>query len=844
MTTTLASGAAAHAAADALATPVHNPRRVSSVRPSFSTFQESHRRSRAASRSSQHHFEDADIKLPSLVPGIRPAYSTPLPVLPMIVLCLAMLSELLSANLSQPFMLNMVEKFFLAKGHDPKDDLDALVGLWTGNLVSVFYITQFLTSLLWSSIADRHGRRAVLVASMLGNGIALLMFGTSQSLPEAICVRLIQGIFGGAIGVFRGSVRDLTDDTNATRAYAMLGFSWGLGGVIGPVIGGVFESPAVNWSGTFLSRIPVFERLPYFLPTLLGGSIMFVGAVLACFLSWDGGVRGGQRIQLEVEKDEPLAAARDETPVPSRRPTISQALRINNPGDLLSPTSHEGTPIGGSMHGQTPGYSSSHVPQYGQSATRPMHRHESMASIGTAYGYGGIRSKHPTLAARRAIEAARRRTAADGGSGSVGAEDADRNVSFATKLLLANEENNFNINDLWLSAAVAQDTAVFDDDDEYDEDLDDDDEIMETQDGNLVDLDDASSSVVAAEDSSSGTPLHSAFSSTTTHLDSPSHTHFPRNRTASHRYGRSRVFSTASTSAGFRAPSGMSSRRQSGSSNVVPAIFSNTGLASTPGIAAFEEPAEDGSDLFSPTGTVRRMPALTAISEQQQSSPVESSSASTQVAEKPTSRWKLLPLLVIAQYGLLACHDSAHAQIFLSFIITPYKSGGVGVTPANYSVFVAIMCVGQLVYQFYLFPRLGPPLGRYSMLQMFRIGCWLYVPGYLLVPLLHPIASPDSPGNFITMTSMSLISALRYCGGTFAYTAIMILINAMSPPHLVGLSNGLAQSTVSMARFFGPAIGGAIWSSAIGGNPSGYPNAFYIVTIIATIQCLGTFFIR
>jgi hypothetical protein len=36
-------------------------------------------------------FEDEDgeaPKLPTLVPGIRPAYSTPLPVLPMLVLCI------------------------------------------------------------------------------------------------------------------------------------------------------------------------------------------------------------------------------------------------------------------------------------------------------------------------------------------------------------------------------------------------------------------------------------------------------------------------------------------------------------------------------------------------------------------------------------------------------------------------------------------------------------------------------------------------------------------------------------------------------------------------------------
>ena len=54
------------------------------------------------------------------------------------------------------------------------------------------------------------------------------------------------------------------------------------------------------------------------------------------------------------------------------------------------------------------------------------------------------------------------------------------------------------------------------------------------------------------------------------------------------------------------------------------------------------------------------------------------------------------------------------------------------------------------------------------------------------------------------------LSAFRYCGGTLAYTSIMVLINAMSPPHVVGLANGLAQSVVSAARFLGPVIGGAV----------------------------------
>lgn len=83
----------ASAAADALSTPqYHEPRRSSAIRPSHSTFRDSARRSsRRVSRASRfggYDGEEDERKLPTLVPGIRPAYSTPLPVLPMIVLCI------------------------------------------------------------------------------------------------------------------------------------------------------------------------------------------------------------------------------------------------------------------------------------------------------------------------------------------------------------------------------------------------------------------------------------------------------------------------------------------------------------------------------------------------------------------------------------------------------------------------------------------------------------------------------------------------------------------------------------------------------------------------------------
>lgn len=54
-----------------------------SIRPSFSTVGRGTRRGSMATA-----LEEDVPKLPTLVPGIRPAYSTPLPMLPMIVLCI------------------------------------------------------------------------------------------------------------------------------------------------------------------------------------------------------------------------------------------------------------------------------------------------------------------------------------------------------------------------------------------------------------------------------------------------------------------------------------------------------------------------------------------------------------------------------------------------------------------------------------------------------------------------------------------------------------------------------------------------------------------------------------
>jgi hypothetical protein len=260
-----------------------------------------------------------------------------------------------------------------------------------------------------------------------------------------------------------------------------------------------------------------------------------------------------------------------------------------------------------------------------------------------------------------------------------------------------------------------------------------------------------------------------------------------------------------------------------------PSIFSHPGVR-TPSIvldaqARAQESAGDNS--------------LLPIMEHRQS--VTESEVPT---EKPPSLTSQLPLVVIFQYGLLALHSTTHDQVFLSYLVTDYESGGLNLNPGHFSQLIALMCLAQIVYQFYLYPNIGPPRGRFSHLAMFRLGSLLFIPAYLTVIMYRGFASSNDEGSFVLMAALALSTAVRYCGNTFGYTAISILLNYMTPPHAVGFANGVAQSIVSLARCFGPVLGGYLWAAGIKDDPSGYPLGFVACSVVCALAVAHSFFIR
>ncbi|TDL25171.1 major facilitator superfamily MFS-1 [Rickenella mellea] len=829
--------------ADDLLTPTPETRR-----PRVSFSQRTHRPSRGA------HWkpfldEESGLQSPSATerPPIPSAlttpgepFSTPLPVMPMIVLSITMLGEFLSANVSTPFVLFMVEGF--GGFHDEGD-----VGYWTGLLVSCFFITQFLTSLLWATAAERHGARAVLFVSLLGSSLTCVLFGTAKTMPQAMTIRLLQGVFAGAIGVGRGNVTTMTDPSNEGRAYAILGFCWGFGGVAGAIIGGAFESPAKKWPGVF-SSITLFVNYPYLLPTMIASAITFTGSIMALFLNYNGGPRDGS-IRLPPEKigvdaiPEETSTVSDEVepPPPNLVNQIKKKVSKKFSGYFAKRVQETLVPSSPS-----PGAPSSlPLASSPRNITKMRTFSRTSRANGSAYGYGSAyRSRlasnvSQTFAGRRgsmASSVARQRGSNVDGPGLM---PEGQELNFAQRLLMANENAVTNIADLWVAAAMNVDNE---DPFESDTEMGMDDVIQdpfEDDDENLTTPARGRQPSTSASTSASRLPALPGPRLSFSHR--PSGTSFrpqlPSSRHDSPGIGTppARYSSPSQLAANMTNLVQESPRRFS---STVPSIFSHTGVRTPPAVVEAAQPLQPRE---TPDAQAE---GLSPIIEGRTQAQVTPAGAVDSVPEKPPSTWSQLPILIIIQYGLLALHSTTHDQVFLSYLTSKYETGGLNLNAGKFAQLIALMCLAQMAYQFYLYPNMGPPRGRFSHLAMFRIGSLLFIPSYLSVILYRPLASPTDSGNLVVMTGLALSTALRYCGITFAYTAIAILLNYMSPPHLLGLANGIAQSIVSLARFVGPIVGGYLWSESVEGGPSGYPLGFLVCSGVTAIAVAQSFFIR
>src|SRR3954464_9561163 len=112
-------------------------------------------------------------------------------------------------------------------------------------LFAVYSLMSMLAAPLWGRLSDRVGRRPVLIASMAAAALAYLWLGFASQLWMVFAGRAFAGACAGNIAAAQAYIADVTPPERRAKGMGMIGAAFGLGFIIGPVLGGIIAGSDV-----------------------------------------------------------------------------------------------------------------------------------------------------------------------------------------------------------------------------------------------------------------------------------------------------------------------------------------------------------------------------------------------------------------------------------------------------------------------------------------------------------------------------------------------------------------------------------------------------------------------
>jgi MFS transporter, DHA1 family, tetracycline resistance protein len=121
----------------------------------------------------------------------------------------------------------------------------AQIGGW---LMFCYAIMQFLCAPIMGGLSDQYGRRPIILGSLLGFSLDFLITAFAPTLGWLFVGRILAGIMGSSITTASAYMADISTPEKRAQNFGMIGAAFGLGFIIGPLLGGVL--------GSYGSRIP------------------------------------------------------------------------------------------------------------------------------------------------------------------------------------------------------------------------------------------------------------------------------------------------------------------------------------------------------------------------------------------------------------------------------------------------------------------------------------------------------------------------------------------------------------------------------------------------------------
>jgi EmrB/QacA subfamily drug resistance transporter len=126
-------------------------------------------------------------------------------------------------------------------------------GAWT---ITIYSLGQVLVMPLAGRISDMYGRKRVFLAAIVLFTVTSLLCGLAQNIQMLVALRAIQALGGGSIMPAASGIVSDHFGRNRDRALGMFTSIFPIGGVVGPILGGVFVT-YWSWRGIFLVNVPI-----------------------------------------------------------------------------------------------------------------------------------------------------------------------------------------------------------------------------------------------------------------------------------------------------------------------------------------------------------------------------------------------------------------------------------------------------------------------------------------------------------------------------------------------------------------------------------------------------------
>jgi DHA1 family tetracycline resistance protein-like MFS transporter len=137
-----------------------------------------------------------------------------------------------------------------------------------GWLLFAFALMQFFCSPIVGGLSDRYGRRPVLLLALLGFGLDYLFLAFAPTIGWLFVGRVIAGATGASMTTATAYIADVSEPEKRAQNFGLIGAAFGLGFIIGPVIGGLFShwgprAPFLAAAGlTFINLLYGYFILP------------------------------------------------------------------------------------------------------------------------------------------------------------------------------------------------------------------------------------------------------------------------------------------------------------------------------------------------------------------------------------------------------------------------------------------------------------------------------------------------------------------------------------------------------------------------------------------------------